>query len=29
MTRPLRSNFPRGSYLWSVRNAHWLSLIHI
>jgi len=23
MTRPLRSNFPRGSYLWSMRNAHW------
>ncbi len=26
MTRPLRSNFPRGSYLWSVRNAHWRAL---
>ena len=25
-TRPLRSNFPRGSYLWSVRNAHWRAL---
>lgn len=24
--RPLRSNFPRGSYLWSVRNAHWQAL---
>ena len=24
--RPLRSNFPRGSYLWSVRNAHWRAL---
>jgi len=23
MTRPLRSNFPRGSYLWAVRNAQW------
>lgn len=23
MSRPLRSNFPRGSYLWSVRNAQW------
>ena len=22
----LRSNFPRGSYLWSVRNAHWRAL---
>ena len=21
--KPLRSNFPRGSYLWSVRNAQW------
>src|SRR4029450_10046367 len=21
--RKLRSNFPRGSYLWSVRNAQW------
>lgn len=21
--RPLRSNFPRGSYLWAVRNAQW------
>ena len=26
MKRPLRSNFPRGSYLWSVRNAHWRAL---
>lgn len=26
MTRKLRSNFPRGSYLWSVRNAHWQAL---
>lgn len=30
MNRPritrLRSNFPRGSYLWSVRNAHWRAL---
>lgn len=26
MTRTLRSNFPRGSYLWSVRNAHWRAL---
>ena len=24
--RKLRSNFPRGSYLWSVRNAHWMAL---
>jgi dihydroxy-acid dehydratase len=23
MKRPLRSNFPRGSYLWAVRNAQW------
>jgi dihydroxy-acid dehydratase len=23
MTRKLRSNFPRGSYLWAVRNAQW------
>jgi len=23
MKRKLRSNFPRGSYLWSVRNAQW------
>jgi dihydroxy-acid dehydratase len=23
MTRRLRSNFPRGSYLWAVRNAQW------
>ncbi len=23
MSRPLRSNFPRGSYLWAVRNAQW------
>ena len=21
--RKLRSNFPRGSYLWAVRNAQW------
>lgn len=28
MTTPikLRSNFPRGSYLWSVRNAQWQAL---
>ena len=26
MSRPLRSNFPRGSYLWSVRNAQWLAM---
>lgn len=28
MTTPikLRSNFPRGSYLWSVRNAQWRAL---
>jgi dihydroxy-acid dehydratase len=26
MKRALRSNFPRGSYLWSVRNAHWRAL---
>lgn len=25
-TRALRSNFPRGSYLWSVRNAQWRAL---
>ena len=25
-TRKLRSNFPRGSYLWSVRNAQWQAL---
>lgn len=24
--RRLRSNFPRGSYLWSVRNAQWQAL---
>lgn len=24
--RPLRSNFPRGSYLWSVRNAQWQAM---
>ncbi len=24
--RKLRSNFPRGSYLWSVRNAQWRAL---
>ncbi|MFY9509781.1 MAG: dihydroxy-acid dehydratase [Rubrivivax sp.] len=23
MKRPLRSNFPRGSFLWAVRNAQW------
>ena len=22
-TKTLRSNFPRGSYLWAVRNAQW------
>lgn len=26
MARPLRSNFPRGSYLWAVRNAQWHAL---
>ena len=26
MTRTLRSNFPRGSYLWAVRNAQWQAL---
>ncbi|HZA51102.1 MAG TPA: dihydroxy-acid dehydratase [Myxococcaceae bacterium] len=26
MTRPLRSNLPRGSYLWAVRNAQWRAL---
>ncbi len=26
MKRQLRSNFPRGSSLWSVRNAHWQAL---
>lgn len=26
MTQPLRSNFPRGSYLWAVRNAQWQAL---
>ncbi|MCK9512479.1 MAG: dihydroxy-acid dehydratase [Pigmentiphaga sp.] len=26
MARPLRSNFPRGSYLWAVRNAQWQAL---
>ncbi|MES2533948.1 MAG: dihydroxy-acid dehydratase [Pseudomonadota bacterium] len=26
MTRKLRSNFPRGSYLWAVRNAQWQAL---
>ena len=26
MSRPLRSNFPRGSYLWAVRNAQWRAL---
>ncbi|OIQ93989.1 dihydroxy-acid dehydratase [mine drainage metagenome] len=25
-SRKLRSNFPRGSYLWSVRNAQWQAL---
>ncbi len=25
-TRKLRSNFPRGSYLWSVRNAQWQAM---
>jgi dihydroxy-acid dehydratase len=24
--KPLRSNFPRGSYLWSVRNAQWCAM---
>ncbi len=24
--KPLRSNFPRGSYLWSVRNAQWRAM---
>ena len=24
--RKLRSNFPRGSYLWSVRNAQWMAM---
>ena len=24
--RKLRSNLPRGSYLWAVRNAHWQAL---
>ncbi|RYY95963.1 MAG: hypothetical protein EOO24_21925, partial [Comamonadaceae bacterium] len=24
--RKLRSNFPRGSYLWSVRNAQWQAM---
>ncbi len=24
--KKLRSNFPRGSYLWSVRNAQWLAM---
>lgn len=24
--RPLRSNFPRGSYLWAVRNAQWQAM---
>ena len=24
--RKLRSNFPRGSYLWAVRNAQWQAL---
>ncbi len=26
MKSPLRSNFPRGSYLWAVRNAQWRAL---
>lgn len=26
MNRPLRSNFPRGSYPWAVRNAQWRAL---
>ena len=26
MKRPLRSNFPRGSYLWAVRRAHYRAL---
>ena len=26
MKRKLRSNFPRGSYLWSVRAAQWRAL---
>lgn len=26
MKRQLRSNFPRGSYLWAVRNAQWQAL---
>lgn len=26
MTRKLRSNFPRGSFLWVGRNAHWHAL---
>lgn len=26
MTRQLRSNFARGSYLWAVRNAQWQAL---
>jgi dihydroxy-acid dehydratase len=26
MTQALRSNFPRGSYLWAVRNAQWQAL---
>ncbi len=26
MSRKLRSNFPRGSYLWAVRNAQWQAL---
>lgn len=26
MTRKLRSNFPRGSYLWAMRNAQWRAL---
>jgi dihydroxy-acid dehydratase len=25
-TRKLRSNFPRGSYLWAVRNAQWQAM---
>jgi len=26
MKRKLRSNFPRGSYLWAVRNAQWQAM---
>jgi dihydroxy-acid dehydratase len=24
--RKLRSNFPKGSYLWAVRNAQWQAM---